>query len=98
MSPAVIVAMVGSILLLVLVEFRDAEFTRRWYQDRRRVRRNLWYTRWPEPAPGERQQCYGTGLVDKLPFGFWEEMAYFLRSRGAPANGSAGSAEREPHP
>jgi sterol desaturase/sphingolipid hydroxylase (fatty acid hydroxylase superfamily) len=265
MSPAVIVALVVSILLLVLVEFRDAEFTRSWYQDRRRLRRNLWYlaaslivmtllpimngqirrvspallewqglgalefivcflvaellgwllhyikhgnrflwrfhfqhhrdeqynlwltahthalevvfsaalialvlrllgfsdpataayltfytfakvyqhsalqyrlgpldflivgpayhrfhhhvgsrcnygvsltvfdvvfrtARWPEPMPGGRQQCYGTGLVDKLPFGFWEEMAYFLRIRGAPANGSDGSTEREPQP
>ena len=43
MSTAVTLALVGAIVLLVLVEFRDAEFARGWYQNRARLQRNLWY-------------------------------------------------------
>lgn len=43
MSVLVLLALVGAILLLIVLEFRDATFARSWYQDRPRLRRNLCY-------------------------------------------------------
>jgi sterol desaturase/sphingolipid hydroxylase (fatty acid hydroxylase superfamily) len=43
MASLVTPALVGAVALLVLAEFRDAGFARSWYQDRARLRRNLWY-------------------------------------------------------
>jgi len=54
--------------------------------------------RWPEPRPVGREPCYGIGIVDKVPFGFWEEMTYFLGRGGAPADGSTRSPAQEPRP
>jgi sterol desaturase/sphingolipid hydroxylase (fatty acid hydroxylase superfamily) len=39
--------------------------------------------RWPLPAPGPRD--YGVSSDDALPFGFWEEMTFFLRRPRAAA-------------
>jgi sterol desaturase/sphingolipid hydroxylase (fatty acid hydroxylase superfamily) len=41
--------------------------------------------RWPRVRPTDSEPRYGTGGAS-LPFGFWEEMGYFLRRDAAPAN------------
>jgi sterol desaturase/sphingolipid hydroxylase (fatty acid hydroxylase superfamily) len=43
MRGVVMLALVAAIVLLVALEFRDGQFARSWYQDRARLRRNLWY-------------------------------------------------------
>ncbi len=43
MSALVLPALVGALLLLIVLEFRDGTFARSWYQDRPRLRRNLSY-------------------------------------------------------
>lgn len=43
MSVTATLSLLGAILLLVLLEFRDPQFARSWYQGRPRLQRNLWY-------------------------------------------------------
>jgi hypothetical protein len=104
MSPAVILVLVGAILLLVVVEFRDPEFTRSWYQDRRRLRRNLWYLAPSprvvplQPVPNGQIRRLAPGLLDWEGLGALEVVACILRNGVVPRDASSRSPAQEPQP
>jgi sterol desaturase/sphingolipid hydroxylase (fatty acid hydroxylase superfamily) len=84
MSAAVTLALVGAIVLLVLLEFRNPAFARSWYQDSQRLRRNLWYLAatlliMPSlPFLNGQVRRFTQGLVDWESLGLLEIPACFL--------------------